>query len=227
MDKIGQLLERGFWGGIVIAATFVGFAVFLYLVYRLIKFLQPKTVRQEEQWVYSHPFYKVSGRGRVAYLILCLEEVLLFYGQDFSAWERILRELWSITNGSEGDWIGTWLDSVLELLPSQILANKTDQLSSDDKREVPNLYAQSGLVMILVNTLMENAYTMVCEWSPDIVAHDPDALHYIDKAEEMLKKFGVPLPANEAVQFLASQKDSSLGRSFEGLRLSYLSKNCK
>lgn len=91
---------------------FVGFAVFLYLVYRLIKFLQPKTVRQEEQQVYSHPFYKVSGRGRVAYLILCLEEVLLFYGQDFSAWERILRELWSITNGSEGDWIGTWLDSV-------------------------------------------------------------------------------------------------------------------
>lgn len=118
MDKIGQLLERGFWGGIVIAATFMGFAVFLYLVYRLIKFLQPKTVRQEEQRVYSHPFYKVSGRGRVAYLILCLEEVLLFYGQDFSAGERILRELWSITNGSEGDWIGTWLDSVWELLPS-------------------------------------------------------------------------------------------------------------
>lgn len=135
-----------------------------------------------------------------------------------------MRELWSITNGSEGDWIGTWLDSVWELLPSQILANKTDQLSSDDKREIPNLYAQSGLVMILVNTLMENIYTMVCEWSPDMVAHAPDALHYIDEAEEMLKKFSVPLPANEAVQFLTSQKDSSLGRSFEGVRLSYLSK---
>lgn len=78
--------------------------------------------------------------------------------------------------------------------------------------------------MILVNTLMENAYTMVCEWSPDMVAHAPDALHYIDEAEEMLKKFSVPLPANEAVQFLTSQKDSSLGRSFEGVRLSYLSK---
>lgn len=78
--------------------------------------------------------------------------------------------------------------------------------------------------MILVNTLMENIYTMVCEWSPDMVAHAPDALHYIDEAEEMLKKFSAPLPANEAVQFLTSQKDSSLGRSFEGVRLSYLSK---
>ena len=224
MDKIGQLLERGFFGGIVIAAAFVGFAVFLYLVYRLIKFLQPEKVRQEEQRVHSHPFYKVSGRGRASYLILCLEEVLLFYGQDLSAWEGILRELWSVTNRSEGDWIGAWLDSVWELLPSQILKNKTDQLSSDDKKEIQNLYAQSGPTMILVNTLMENAYTMVCEWSPDTVAHDPDALHFIDEAEEIMKKFGVPLPANEAVQFLASQKDFSLGKPFEGLRLSYLSK---
>lgn len=192
MDKIGQFLERGFWGGIVIAAAFVGFAVFLYLVYRLIKFLQPKTIRQEEQRVHSHPFYKVSGRGRVAYLILCLEEVLLFYGQDFSAWEQILRELWSITNGSEGDWIGTWLDSVEALLPSQILT--TAPSSSDDIRKIRNLYTQSGTKMILVSALMESVYTMVCEWAPDTVAYDLDA---------------------------------SLGKPFEGLRLSYLSKNCK
>ena len=30
MDKIGQLIESGFFGGIVIAATFSGAAVFLY-----------------------------------------------------------------------------------------------------------------------------------------------------------------------------------------------------
>ena len=225
MDKIGQLLERGFLGGIVIAAAFVGFAVFLYLVYRLIKFLQPKTVRQEEQRVHSHPFYKVSGRGRIAYLILCLEEVLLFYGQDFSAWEQILRELWSITNGSEGDWIGTWLDSVESLLPSQILT--TAPSSSDDIRKIRNLYTQSGTKMILVSALMESVYTMVCEWAPDTVAYDPDALHFIDETEEMMKKWGVPLPAGENVQFLIAQKDFSLGKPFEGLRLSYLSKNCK
>ena len=98
MDKIGQLIESGFFGGIVIAATFSGAGVFLYLIYRLIKFLQPKEVWQEEQRILSHRFYKVSGRGRVSYLILCLEEALLFYGQDFSAWERILRELWSVTD---------------------------------------------------------------------------------------------------------------------------------
>lgn len=225
MDKIGQLLERGFLGGIVIAATFAGFAVFLYLVYWLIKFSRPKTVRQEEQRSHSHPFYKVSGRGRVAYLILCLEEVLLFYGQDFSAWERILRKLWSITNSSEGDWIGTWLDSVGALLPSQILTATSPFLG--DIREIQDLYTQFGTKMILVSALMENVYTMVCEWSPDTAAHDPDALHFIDEAEEVMKKYGVPLPANETVQFLIAQKDFSLGKPFDGLRLSYLSKNCK
>ena len=84
--------------------------------------------------------------------------------------------------------------------------------------------AQTGPAMILVNTLMENAYTMVCEWSPEAVAHDADALHFIDEAEDILKKFGVPLPANEAVQFLALQKGNSLGKPFDGLRLSHLSK---
>lgn len=222
MDKIGQLLERSFFGGIVIAATFAGTAVFLYLIYRLIKFLQSKEVRQEEQRILSHRFYKVSGRGRVSYLILCLEETLLFYGQDFSAWKRILRELWSVTSHSEGDWIGAWLDSVGELLTSQILT--TTLPSSDDIREIQDLYTRAGTKMILVNALMENAYTMVCEWSPETVAHDPDSLHLIDEAEEMMKKFGVPLPANEAVQFLFTQKDLSLGKPFDGLRLSHLSK---
>lgn len=222
MDKIGQLLERSFFGGIVIAATFAETVIFLYLIYRLIKFLQPKEVRQEEQRILSHRFYKVSGRARVSYLILCLEETLLFYGQDFSAWKRILRELWSVTSHSEGDWIGAWLDSVGELLPRQILT--TTLPSSDDIREIQDLYTRAGTKMILVNALMENAYTMVCEWSPETVAHDPDSLHFIDEAEEMMKKFGVPLPANEAVQFLFTQKDLSLGKPFDGLRLSHLSK---
>ena len=224
MNSIGRLLEKGFFSGIVSAAVLAGFVGFLYLVYRLIKFFQPKKVRQEEQRIHSHRFYKTSGRGRVAYLILCLEEVLQFYGQDFSSWEWILRELWSITNRSEGDWIGNWLDSVGELLPSLILTNKTDLPRPDDISKIQTLYTQSGMAMILVNTLMENAYTMVCEWSPDMTAHNPDALHFIDEAEEMMQKFGVPLPANESIQFLESQKDNSLGKPFDGLRLSYLSK---
>lgn len=224
MNNIGQLLERGFFGGMIFAAALVGFTVFLYLIYRLFQSLRPQKERQEERRIRSHPFYHVSGRGRIAYLILCLEEVLPFYGQDLSAWEQILRELWRITSCSEGDWIGCWLDSVGELLPSMILTNRTDESFSHETRKIQNLYQQSGPAMILVNTIMENAYTMVCEWSPDNAAYDPGALRFIDEVEEMMKNFGVPLPANEAVSFLVSQKDFSLGKPFDGLHLSRLSK---
>lgn len=222
MENIREFLQRGFLGGITAAAALAGFVGFLYLVYRFIKFLRPSDIRQEERRICSHRFYKVSGRGRAAYLILCLEEAIKFYALDFSSWEWVLRELWSITTNFEGDWIGVWLDSVGELLPSQVLAGKAEQEAPDAIRKLQNLYAQSGTAMILVNTLMENIYAMVCEWSPGMVAHDPDALRFIEEAEEMMEKLGVPLPVNETVQALVSQKDSSLGKPFDGLSLSSL-----
>lgn len=222
MDNIGQLLARSFSGGIVTAAAIAGFALILYLIYRLIKLFRPKKVRQEERRILSHRFYKVSGRARAAYLILCLEEVLRFYKQDFSAWERILRALWAITDSSEGDWIGAWQDSVGELLPGEIWTDKSSPLKEMGK--IRDLYNQPGPFMLLVNALMEDVYAMVCAWSPGTVAHDPDALRFIDRAEEMMMQFGVPLPSDDVVRFLFSQKDFSLGKPFDGLRLSSLSK---
>ncbi len=103
LENIWQLLERGFVGGVVFAAACAGFAGFLYLLYQLIKLMRPKEVRQEEKHILSHRLYQVSGRGRIAYLILCLEETLRFYRQDLSAWEWVLRRLWSITDCSENN----------------------------------------------------------------------------------------------------------------------------
>ncbi len=78
--------------------------------------------------------------------------------------------------------------------------------------------------MIVINAVIENAYTIVGEWSPNTDANDPDALFLIDKVEETMKAFGVPLPSNEMIRPLLEQKDLSLGKPFDGLRFSYLSK---
>ncbi|WP_298035548.1 hypothetical protein [uncultured Dysosmobacter sp.] len=224
MGNIWQLLERGFMAGVVFAAVCAGFAGFFYLLYRLIKLMRPKAARQEEQRILSHRLYKVSGRGRIAYLILCLEETLRFYGQDFSAWEWILRQLWSITDCSENNWIGIWLDSIWELLPSTVLANNNTETTPAEISKARTLYSQAGIAMIVINAVIENAYTIVCEWSPNTIAHDPNALCLIDKVEETMNTFGVSLPSNEIIQPLFEQKDSSLGKPFDGLRFSYISK---
>ncbi len=224
MGNIWQLLKRGFMAGVTLAAVCAGFAGFFYLLYRLIKLTRPKEVRQEEQRILSHRLYKVSGRGRIAYLILCLEETLRFYGQDFSAWEWILRQLWSITGCSENNWIDIWLDSIGELLPSEVLANNTTETPLAEISKARTLYTQAGTAMIVITAVIENTYTIVGQWSPDMIAYDPDALYLIDKVEETMNAFGVPLPSNEIIQPLFEQKDFSFGKPFDGLRFSYISK---
>ncbi len=224
MGNIWQLLERGFMAGVAFAAACAGFAGFFYLLYRLIKLLRPKEARQEEQRILSHGLYKVSGRGRIAYLILCLEEALRFYGQDFSAWEWILRQLWSITDCSENNWIDIWLDAAGDLLPSVVLANNTTETTPVKIGKARTLYTQAGTAMIVINAVIETAYTIVCGWSPNTVAHDPDALCLIGKVEETMNAFGVPLPSNEITQPLFAQKDFSFGKPFDGLRFSDISK---
>ncbi len=224
MENIWQLLERGFMGGVVFAAACAGFVGFFYLLYRLIELTQPKEVRWEEQRILSHRLYEVSWRGRIAYLILCLEEALRFYGQEFSAWEWILRRLWSITDCSEQNWMDLWLDSVGEVLPCEVLKNNTAEAASAEISKARVLYTQAGAAMIVINAVIENAYTIVGQWDHDTASDDPDAIRLIEKAEETMMEFGVPLPSDERIQPLLEQKNFPFGKPFDGLCLSYLSK---
>lgn len=224
MDGILMLLQRGFAGGIVTAVVFAGFAGFLYLAYQLIKFMRPQEVRQDKQRVLSHRFYKVSGRGRVAYIILCLEVALQFYKQDLPEWDVILRKLWSVTVNNEGCWIDAWVDDISELLPEAVLTDNSDAVS-EAASKTRKLYIQAGYTMIVINAILENVYRMVAEWSADTKANDPDGLYHIDAAEEIMKKFAVPLPPDEIVELLLTkQRGSSLGAPFDGLQYSCLVK---
>ncbi len=218
-----QTLKSGFEAGFILAALCAGIAGFLYLLYPIIKRMRPKEVRWEERRMMSHRLYKVSGRGRIAYLILCLEEALRYYGQDLSAWEWILRKLWSIADCSENDWIDIWLDSIGELLPSEVLAGGAAETASAEIGNARTLYTQAGTAMIVINAEIENAYTIVGQWSPDMDAYDPDAIRVIEKVEEEMHAFGVPLPSNETIQPLLAQKDAFLGEPFDGARLSCIS----
>lgn len=217
-----ELLERGFTGGAFLTAVFTGVACVLYLLYRLFELMHPEEIREIDQLL-SHRFYYISERGRVAYLILCLEETLRFYQQDITDWEGILQTLWSITSHPESNWINVWTDSVENLLPSVILSDRAAETRSEEMRTARHLYLQAGVSMIVINTILESAYTIICEWSPSTETHDPDALRLIDRSEETMEAFGVPLPSDEMLQSLWKQKDASFGEAFDGLQFSCLS----
>ena len=66
----------------------------------------------------AHKFRRVSKRGRAAYLILCFEECLSFYGEDIGDWKWILEELWAITSTWD---IERWVKRVCDLTPESVL----------------------------------------------------------------------------------------------------------
>ena len=66
----------------------------------------------------AHKFRRVSKRGRAAYLILCFEECLSFYGEDIGDWKWILEELWEITSTWD---IERWVKRVCDLTPESVL----------------------------------------------------------------------------------------------------------
>lgn len=211
MEDILLLFERLLMLGVVFGVAFAVAIGLLHLLARLMNLKRPKEERWEEQRISSHRLYKATGPARIAYLILCLEETLKFYGQDFSAWEWILRKLWSIAECSKTNWIDidAWVDSTEELLPSKVFANSTTETTSAETSKAQALYTQAGVaMMIVVNTILENACKIVCDWEPGTVNHNPEpnALYPIETVERTMRDFGVPLPSNETIQPLFEKK---------------------
>lgn len=66
----------------------------------------------------EHKFRRVSKRGRAAYLILCFEECLSFYGENTDDWKWVLEELWEITSTWD---IDRWVSRVCDLCPESVL----------------------------------------------------------------------------------------------------------
>ena len=184
----------------------------------------------------SHPFYPVSKRARTAYLALCLEEALLFYGQDLQQWRWVLTEIWAVTTTDD---MARWASQMIAMEPETILisphyaafqAARTPPggaclLSESQFTQLQALYrgAVPGLetIMQLLDCIF---YCMADGWDEEQEPYSPSPLQYIDIALQLLKEKNIPLPHNEpALQFLMSQRDRHDGKPFDGLRLSALS----
>ncbi len=112
-------------------------------------------------------------------------------------------------------------------MPDTVLTNDAAEAAPAEISKARTLYTQAGTAMIVIYAILDTAYTIVCDWGADTIENDPDdpdAIRLIEKAEETMNAFKVPLPTNEAIQPLLKQEDFPFGKPFDGLRLSYLSK---
>lgn len=183
----------------------------------------------------EHKFYPISKRARAAYLILCFEEVLNFYEQDFGKWEWVLKKLWEITTTSD---IEEWIFQVCDLTPEEVLPYSTYEelevvrkskpiyfpYSFTEERftDLQNLYRETKHFPLIEN-ILDNIYWVIADdWGEYETPNTPTALEYIEKTEQLLIGNQIPLPNNEqTIFFLMHQKDKHSGKPFNGPSLSH------
>ena len=196
-----------FWACAAVGGLLTGAAIVFTLGCRL---LRPKAERQQEALLRVHRFYPVSGRGRAAYLLLCLEAALAALDQDRAAWAWLLERLWSVV--SETDWI-RWLRETEPLLPRSVLASECGEAEEAGPAAARALYVQAGWRMLALDPLLEGLYQLVNRWD-DGEAHCSEGLAAVDLAEGVLERLSIPLPNGEPLEALLARRDPFLGDPF-------------
>ena len=195
----------------------------------MISFFRPKN---------QHPFARVSKRGRAAYLILCFEECLRFYGENLDDWKWILEELWEITSTWD---IDRWVFRVYELTAEAVLPYASYpemiekvkagglwyELTEENFLSLQKLYQKERENFQVISDLLDRIYLVIVDdWGDTEDAFTPSCLHNIDEAQEILKVNHIPLPDHPAaLEFIMGHRDKHYGKPFEGIRFSALVKS--
>lgn len=155
----------------------------------------------------DHPFFPVCKRARAAYLILCLEEALKFYGQDLSQRKEALKTLWEVTNTR---FIEDWVWQA-----SELSAEAAFSCRGGDPTALETL---EELMNCICDVIIE-------DWGEMETPNTPSALQHIDRAEQLLSGQTIPLPHDgQALEFLMSRRHRHDGAPFDGIQFSELAK---
>ena len=185
--------------------------------------------RTVEKSLKKHRFYKLSLRGRAAYLVLCFDQALRFTGQDFAKWEPVRRELRKVTEEN----LETWAFRSIDMLPDEVLSagSRAELIAQREHTAFPDyafseaefiafhtLYAQAGEALAPLSFLMNRILDVAifgCE-DGNPVPHTPGSLPLIDQANAYMQARGIPLPDESAVlSLLHQQRSSGFGKPFQ------------
>lgn len=156
----------------------------------------------------------LSIRARVAYAILCLENLLQHLNKDLSKWELILEELWKYTAGNPGEWH----ESMAEMRPFSINEEVAFELKEcvyidlEKHARLKELYKGANEdVLKMVDLTFEigtrNLYA-------SIVNNSPDTLNYLDQIIAILERNGIELPTTSKLQGFTIDQQNGWGNSF-------------
>jgi hypothetical protein len=155
----------------------------------------------------------LSIRARVAYGILCLENVLKQNVPLKADWQMILDKFWLFT---QLEYVDEWLYIVSEIMPGSIL----DDLYSDELSITWTEYQQ--LKKVYENTPSFIFEIMECIFNCGrrhlygaVTPQSPETLEYIKLLQKIMRKHKVALPNVEGLLKYHFNKHQGWGDTFE------------
>lgn len=177
----------------------------------------------------SNKLQSVSMIGRMAYVIMCVEQYLVVKHSDRD-WRPLCRILWQATSMNWGDWPELYSNYI----PDVILHYKEyDPEEFDgymDERTfslIKSLY--SGITCgneddptDIVNVLLNLPHEMAMVYEGTTIGDGHESLAIIDRAETILINQNIELPDYSKVLFSKSSERNGWGNDFDGSRLSII-----
>lgn len=236
-----QWLWWWFRFGIGLAAAAVGGGLLLLLLWRALRWIRtPREERERKRAEKEHLLTRVSGRGRTAYLVLCLENALVRFELPAADWEWVLQRLWALTEAPESQH--QRLFEVCCLLPENVLPyeryedltarglsdallavwNVSGGLPEERFQPLRDLYAAAGWRLCVLAPLLTAVYQAAALSWTAAEGGDRKALELVRKTEALLQNWSIPLPQGAGLTAIQKQRHTGWGPVFPGVRLSAL-----
>lgn len=174
-------------------------------------------------------FEKISMNGRMAYVIMCVENFLAAKYSERD-WSLVSEIMWKATSTNWGEWpeeYSTVIPDVLLQYEEYDREELGEVLSEKEFLSLKALY--SGITKGAeddpsdeVNYMLNKPYEMAMVYEGTMIGDGQESLDIISAAEDVLKKNGIAIPDYMKVAFSSSKELNGWGNDFDGRYLSII-----
>lgn len=166
-------------------------------------------------------FTSLSNRGRVAYVIFCIENYALSY-KPAADWQHLFEKIWEVL--SEVYW-DEWAYEFMEMIPEYLTefpsyaSSNFDYLSESLYNELIALY--KGMPREW-NAILHNLYEIVLELGYSCSDSEGHAQNLIKEIEQILQTENISLPIEKLTGLFPSSERNGYGNPFDGRKISHI-----
>lgn len=174
-------------------------------------------------------FGSVSFFGRLAYIIMCVERFLVSLYPDRD-WTLVSEKMWLGTTTSLDAWNGMFsgvLPDVVMHADYDTEYNDPWAITKEEFLSLKELY--TGITEGLeddpsdpVSYMIFKPFDLTTRYEGTSFGKGEESYEYIEEAESMLQKYGIPLPDHTKVAFSSIKEFYGWGNYFDGRFLSII-----